>query len=89
MLLIIYKKKIKNIFFISTAQVQPLMVEQRQFSDAYDCVGFTTAPIWSGIFVSTIFLSVIMLALLCILEIKTPNKFESSRGKQLTFTVQE
>lgn len=60
-----------------------------QFGDAYDCVGFTTAPIWSGIVVTSFISAIIMLGLLCILEIKPPNKFENNRGKQLTFTVQE
>lgn len=60
-----------------------------RFGDAFDCIGFTTAPIWSGIFVTAIISFVLMIALLCILEIKPPNRFESSRNKQLTFTVQD
>ncbi|KAJ6637645.1 V-type proton ATPase subunit S1 [Pseudolycoriella hygida] len=70
-------------------QVQPSMNGHLAFGDAYDCVGFTTAPIWSGIFVTSFISAIIMLGLLCILEIKPPNKFENNRGKQLTFTVQE
>lgn len=74
---------------LHNVQVQPLMNGSSQFGDAYDCVGFTTAPIWSGIFVTSFISAIIMLGLLCILEIKPPNKFENNRGKQLTFTVQE
>lgn len=61
----------------------------KRFGYPYDCVGFTSAPIWSGICVTAFIFSVVLLGLLCILEIKTPNKFENNRGKQLTFTVQE
>jgi len=74
---------------LTNVQVQPLMNGSSQFGDAFDCVGFTTAPIWSGIFVTSFISAIIMLGLLCILEIKPPNKFENNRGKQLTFTVQE
>lgn len=66
-----------------------MLVAQSAFSEAYDCVGFTTGGILSGLFVSTLLLLVLTIALTCILDIKAPNKYENSRGKQLSFAVQE
>lgn len=74
---------------LSLLQVQPTLNGATRFSDAYDCVGFMTAPIWSGIFVSAILLLVLTIGIIMILDIKTIS-FENSRSsKQLTFTVQE
>lgn len=74
---------------LENVQVQPILVDALAFSDAYDCVGFVTGGILSGFFVVTMFTAVIFLALACIWDIKTPTKFENSRGKQLTFSTQE
>lgn len=65
------------------------MNSKEQFGNAYDCVGFTSAPIWSGVLVSLFVTFIVMLSITCIMDIKPPNRFESSRGKQLTFTIQE
>lgn len=70
-------------------KVQAEMNSKTRFGDAYDCVGFTTAPIWSGIFVAFLICFVTALSIHCILEIKPPNRFENNRSKQLIFTVQE
>lgn len=70
-------------------QVQPLMNGTTQFSKAYDCVGFMTAPILSGIFVSFLMAIVMTIAITAILDIKPPNRFENRSSKQLTFTVQD
>lgn len=69
--------------------MQPILVDQIAFSDAYDCVGFATGGILSGLFISTLLLGVVFLGMICILDIKTPNKYENNRGKSLTFTIQE
>lgn len=74
---------------LDNVQVQPMLVEARAFSEAYDCVGFVTGGILSGFFVVSMLTSVIFLALSCIWDIKTPNKYENSRGKQLTFSTQD
>lgn len=77
-----------HISLFSFLQAQPY-VRGKRFDAAINCVGFTTAPIWSGIFVSFIIGLVLAIGLNCILSIKPPNRFENSRGKQLTFTIQE
>lgn len=64
-------------------------VNSKRFNDSYDCIGFTSAPIWSGVFVSFIICFVVAFGLNQIMEIKPPNRFENSRGKQLTFTISE
>ncbi|XP_017778461.1 PREDICTED: uncharacterized protein LOC108564067 [Nicrophorus vespilloides] len=69
-------------------QLQP-NTKKGRFDDAYDCVSFTTAPIWSGIFVSSIMLVVLALALTALNNIKTMDKFDNSKTKQLSITVSE
>lgn len=70
-------------------QLQPKLNGDNKFGPAIDCVGFMSAPILSGLFVCFICLLVLGISLIAILDIKTPNRFENSRSKQLTFTVQE
>ena len=79
----------KNHLFQAQATLREKQEKQFSFGDAYDCVGFTSAPIWAGIFVTAIVCFVLTISLICIMEIKPPNRFESSRSKQLTFTIQE
>lgn len=60
-----------------------------QFSDAYDCVGFTTIPIWSGLFV-TLILSIIMtMGLTMIMDIKTMDRFDDPKGKTIIINASE
>ncbi|EAT46221.1 AAEL002545-PA [Aedes aegypti] len=73
----------------SPTQVQPALENGPKFGSAWDCIGFTTAPIWSGLFVTSFMAVGLALAICAILDIKPPNRFESRTGKQLTFTVQE
>uniref|UniRef100_A0A6B2EJP3 Putative vacuolar h+-atpase v0 sector accessory subunit s1 ac45 n=1 Tax=Phlebotomus kandelakii TaxID=1109342 RepID=A0A6B2EJP3_9DIPT len=74
---------------LDNVQIQPYLNGRNVFYDAYDCVGFMSAPIWSGIAVSFLVLFGVAIAINAILEIKPPNRFESNRNKQLTFTIQE
>ncbi|KAL7011713.1 hypothetical protein ACKWTF_014398 [Chironomus riparius] len=70
-------------------QVQPLLNGARQFSRAYDCTGFMSAPILAGLFITAILLFVLTIAITAILDIKTPTRFENRHSKPLTFNVQE
>lgn len=74
---------------LENIQVQPAMDGSNQFGSTWDCIGFTTAPIWSGVFVTSIMAIGLAIAICAILDIKPPNRFESRAGKQLSFTVQE
>ncbi|RZC34311.1 uncharacterized protein BDFB_001643 [Asbolus verrucosus] len=58
-----------------------------KFGDSYDCVYFTTGPILSGLFVSTILGIGLILGLVAISEIKTMDKFDNQKTKQLVITV--
>ncbi|OAD53277.1 V-type proton ATPase subunit S1 [Eufriesea mexicana] len=59
------------------------------FDDAYDCVGFTTIPIWTGIFVTSILALIIIWALTMIIDIRTMDRFDDPKGKTITISAQE
>lgn len=69
-------------------QVQPY-AKIRKFSEAYDCVPFTTVPIWSGLMVSFTLILGLFLGFGALASIKTMDKFDTSKTKQLSFTVTE
>lgn len=69
-------------------QVQ-LNTSTSRFNDAYDCVPFTTGPIWSGLFVTSILAIGLIIALTAIGSIKTMDKFDNHKTKQLSITVFE
>ncbi|XP_012547044.2 uncharacterized protein LOC101739289 isoform X1 [Bombyx mori] len=70
-------------------QMQIFMDSTERFADAFDCIGFTTVPIWSGLMVSFIMLLGLAVSVCMIMDIKTMDRFESNRSKQLTITVNE
>lgn len=78
-----------TILTLENIQVQPALEGSTKFGSAWDCIGFTTVPIWSGLFVTSFMAIGLAVAICAILDIKPPNRFESRTGKQLTFTVQE
>ncbi|XP_062551396.1 uncharacterized protein LOC134216519 [Armigeres subalbatus] len=78
-----------TVLTLENIQVQPALEGSTKFGSAWDCIGFTTVPIWSGLFVTSFMAIGLALAICAILDIKPPNRFESRTGKQLTFTVQE
>lgn len=75
--------------FLTDYQVQPWLNGRSKFGDVYDCVGFISAPILAGLLVVAFLLGILGLGITAMLSMHTPNRFESSRNKQLTFTVQE
>lgn len=56
------------------------------FSDAYDCVGFTSIPIWTGIFVTLILGLIMVWALTMIMDIRTMDRFDDPKGKTITIS---
>lgn len=78
-----------TILTLENIQVQPALEGSTKFGSAWDCIGFTSVPIWSGLFVTSFMAIGMAVAICAILDIKPPNRFESRTGKQLTFTVQE
>lgn len=59
------------------------------FSDAYDCVGFTSIPIWTGIFVTAILGLIMIWALTMIMDIRTMDRFDDPKGKTITISSAE
>lgn len=72
---------------IHDLQVQPKLRDENRFSDSYNCVPFTTVPIWSGLFVTALLAVGLALGLAALSSIKTMDRFENSKTKQLTITV--
>lgn len=62
---------------------------QYGFGDAYDCVGFTSAPIWSGLFVTFILALIMTFGLAFMMDIKTMDRFDDPKGKTITVNVSE
>lgn len=73
---------------ISDMQVQ-IDSKDSTFSDAYDCVGFTSIPIWTGIFVTAILASIMTWALTMIMDIRTMDRFDDPKGKTITISAAE
>lgn len=74
---------------LPNVQMQMFMDSTEKFADSFDCIGFTTVPIWSGLMVSFIMLIGLGISISMILDIKTMDRFETNRSKQLTITVNE
>ncbi|XP_070507869.1 V-type proton ATPase subunit S1-like [Chironomus tepperi] len=70
-------------------QVQPILNGATKFSRAFECTGYMSAPILSGLFIASILLFVLTIGITAILDIKTPTRFENRHSKPLTFNVQE
>lgn len=73
---------------IRDLQVQPDSKDGK-FDDANDCIPFTTVPIWSGLFVTAILAVGLAIALTAIMDIKTMDKFDNHKTKNLVITVSE
>ncbi|XP_012288603.1 uncharacterized protein LOC105704173 [Orussus abietinus] len=71
---------------ITNLQVQ---IDATKFNDAYDCVGFTTIPIWTGIFVTIILATIMIWGLIMIIDIHTMDRFDDPKGKTITISAQE
>ena len=60
-----------------------------QFGDPIYCIGFTSAPIWSGIFVTFILVTIMSIGLSMMMDIKTMDRFDDPKGKTITINVSE
>jgi hypothetical protein len=88
---IVYKKEnliMCILIFDFYLQIQPY-IDGRRFGSAYDCVYFFTVPIWSGLFVCTVFSIIMILGLGMIMDIKTMDRFDDPKGKTITINVAE
>ncbi|XP_018331543.1 V-type proton ATPase subunit S1 [Agrilus planipennis] len=72
-------------------QIQPFFGSNNSgsFGDPYNCVGFTSIPIWSGLFVTFILVLIMTFGLIFIFDIKTMDRFDDPKGKTITVNVTE
>lgn len=64
-------------------------VDRNSFSIAEDTVGFFTIPIWSGLFVTSLLVTIVLIGLSLIYDIKTMDQFDDPKGKPLTINAAE
>lgn len=85
----IFKDELSNAELHMYDMQMQIATKSKRFNDAYDCVPFTTGPIWSGLFVTFILGVGLVVALNAIGSIKTMDKFDNHKTKQLTINVFE
>lgn len=59
----------------------------KSFGDTYDCVGFVSPVILSGLLVSFMMLFVLFIGFSCLLDIKPINRFDNPKDKTITVIV--
>ncbi|CAL8137310.1 unnamed protein product [Orchesella dallaii] len=64
---------------------QPVSTQNIFVPETYECVGFFTPGIWSGIFVTIILLWVLTWGLKMIMDVKTMDRFDDPKGKPISF----
>lgn len=81
----------KNKWTLKNWQVQPFVNEQNHtaFGDPYFCVGFTSVPIWSGLFVTFILATIMAVGLMMMLDMKTMDRFDDPKGKTIIVNTSE
>ncbi|XP_078053220.1 V-type proton ATPase subunit S1 [Augochlora pura] len=88
-----FQKDDTHVLTIKNFQVQIFNeadpAREARFSDAYDCVGFTTIPIWTGIFVTSILGLILIWGLTMIMDIRTMDRFDDPKGKTIAVSAQE
>ncbi|XP_063837120.1 V-type proton ATPase subunit S1 [Ostrinia nubilalis] len=81
-----------NVTFIDM-KVQPffktLNASAMEFGDAFNCVGFFSVPIWSGLFVVFILLSITFYGIMMMMDIRTMDRFDDPKGKTITINASE
>lgn len=59
------------------------------FSDSWDCVGFTSAGIWGGLFVTLLFLIILSIGFSWMMDIRTMDRFDDPKGKTIIINTSE
>lgn len=85
----VFKDELSNVELHMFDMQMQIATKSKRFNDAYDCVPFTTAPIWSGLFITFILAVGMVIALNAIGSIKTMDKFDNHKTKQLPINVFE
>lgn len=64
-------------------QIQPFNVQQK-FSESFDCVPFFTIPIWMGIFVGLLLITILNSGIYALFSVHTMDRFDDPKGKTIT-----
>ncbi|KPI99107.1 V-type proton ATPase subunit S1 [Papilio xuthus] len=59
------------------------------FGDSFNCIGFFSVPIWSGLFVVFIFLAITFYGIMMMMDIRTMDRFDDPKGKTITINAAE
>lgn len=62
---------------------------QNKFASSYDCIGFTSAGIWSGLFITFLLLAIVALGITYIMDIRTMDRFDDPKGKTITVNASD
>lgn len=85
---ITFVKRKELMLKISNMQLQ--ITTTGNFSnDIYDCRGFTSIPIWTGLFVTAILAMILMWGLTMIMDIRTMDRFDDPKGKTIAISAQD
>lgn len=72
-------------------QMQPNWPEEgrefKQFGDAWDCVGFTSPAILTGLFLVVIFIFIGGFGITWMMDMRTMDRFDDPKGKTITVTT--
>ncbi|CAG7837233.1 unnamed protein product [Allacma fusca] len=66
-------------------QIQAFNGNTESFVEAWECVGFFTAGIWSGLFVAALLIGIMTWGLAMIMDVKTMDRFDDPKGKAISF----
>ncbi len=70
-------------------QVEAFTIRNKKFSTPYDCVGFFSVGIWSGL-IAIMFLTIIMaFGIVMLANINTMDRFDDPKGKTITVNISE
>jgi len=64
-------------------QFETFMDDNSKFGPSYDCVGFFSIGIWSGIFVTIILLSILTWGIAMVMSVKTMDRFDDVKSKPI------
>jgi len=65
-------------------QMEAFMKDNSKFGPSYDCVGFFSIGIWSGIFVTIILLSILSWGITMVMSVKTMDRFDDVKSKPIS-----
>ncbi|KAL4714784.1 hypothetical protein ACJJTC_002643 [Scirpophaga incertulas] len=74
-------------------KVQPFFKTMNEsdmaFGDSFNCVGFFSVPIWSGLFVVFVLLAITFYGIMMMMDIRTMDRFDDPKGKTITINAAE